>query len=161
MKTVTKDTLLTRLSLSHLQECSTFGAISEEGINYLLENGDILLLSDKDVLFACDDPVDCFYVVLDGVINFYKPGKGTRPHIRDYLNGHEVGFVAMIALHNRTGWGISSGESLILKVSCSLFHDLQMHLPSDFGILLLNLSREMARRLLESDGKLADNDISE
>jgi len=48
----------------------------------------------------------------------------------------------------------------VVQVTSGLFHALQEALPKDFGLFLLNLSREMARRLRESDSKLVENEIN-
>jgi hypothetical protein len=60
----------------------------------------------------------------------------------------------MIGLHDRAGDHIAPEESVVVQVTCGLFYALQEALPKDFGLFLLNLSREMARRLRESDSRL-------
>ncbi|MCV6609918.1 MAG: cyclic nucleotide-binding domain-containing protein [Amphritea sp.] len=153
---VTYSELMQQFDLDYFKEGATFGALSEEGLVYLLQNGEIEQLESGDRLFSLDDPADCFYVILDGWIGFYKPGKQGRTHIRDYTFGTELGFVSMIGLHPRLGDGDASAKTLLLKVSCDLFSDLHRDLPNDFGVLLLNLSREMSRRLRDADRRIAE-----
>lgn len=151
--------VIDELGMEHLHGCSTLGALSELAIRFLLDEGDILCLDKGDTLFQFGEPGDCFHVVLRGAVSFYKPHKGETVHIRDYTKGQEIGFVAMVGLHARVGDGSAAEESIVLKVCSDVFHDLHSELPTDFGLLLLNLSRELARRLRESDDKLAEHDI--
>jgi len=153
---VSPSSFIERYGLDYLRGASTLGALSEEALSYLIERGELFEMMPGETLFNIDDPVDCFYVILDGGIAFYKPSKEGRTHIRDYNFGMELGFVAMIGLHNRVGDAEAAKPTLILKVTCDLFNDLHQDLPNDFGILLLNLSREMSRRLRDADERLAN-----
>lgn len=160
MRNLIGSELIEELGLDYFKNASTLGALSNNATTYLLENGIIYQLDKGEQLFAFDEPGDNFFVVLKGTIQFYKAGKHHPTHIRDYLFGQEIGSVAMIGLHNRSGDAFAGEDSITLKVSCSLFHSLHETFPTDFGILLLNLSREMARRLREADEKLAEHNIT-
>lgn len=147
------------LGWDELKDLATLGALSEEAIDFLLQEGELLHLDKDDVVFCFGDAGDSFHVILKGAVSFYKPGKEEKVHIRDYEQGQEIGFVAMVALHQRVGDCIAREDSIILKVNSFAFHKLHEELPKAFGVLLLNLSREVARRLKESDDKLAEHDI--
>ena len=161
MRNLMANELIEEFGMDYFKSASTLGALSNTAITYLLEKGTLFQLNKGDQLFAYDSPGDNFFVVLKGTIQFYKPGKHQSTHIRDYLFGQEIGSVAMIGLHNRSGDAFAGEDSIALKVSCSLFQSLHETFPTDFGILLLNLSREMARRLRESDEKLAEHNITQ
>ncbi len=161
MRTIPGRQLIEQFGIDYFKDGSSFGALSDQAITYLLEKGKVLQLDTGERLFACDESVDSFYIVLQGSIAFYRPREGGNTHIRDYIFGQEVGFVAMIGLHDRVGDTYAAGPSFVLQVSSALFNELHMDLPNEFGVFLLNISREMARRLRESDRKLADNAIDE
>lgn len=156
VKSVIGSELLEQYGIDYFRGASTLGALTPDAINYLLNNGDVFELNKGEALFSYDEPGNSFFVVLKGKIQFFKIRNNKPKHIRDYLFGQEVGSVAMIGLHDRVGNSFAGEDSIILKVSCNVFHGLHEALPTDFGILLLNLSREMARRLRESDDKFAD-----
>lgn len=153
---ITSAQLLERYGLDYFKNASTFGALTDDALHYLLDKGDLLQMEPGDELFRIGDAGDCFYVILDGCIGFHKPCQRKQTHIRDYEFGTEVGFVAMIGLHSRVGDAAATKPTLVLKVSCHLFSELQQDLPNDFGVLLLNLSREMSRRLRDADNRLAE-----
>ena len=51
----------------------------------------------------------------------------------------------MIALQDRTGKAIAESDFYVVEISSDLFYTLHCDMPQDFGLLLMNLSREMAR----------------
>ncbi|MEH6576946.1 MAG: Crp/Fnr family transcriptional regulator [Amphritea sp.] len=161
MRTLDGHQLIEQLGIDYFKEGSSFGALSDEAIRYLIEKGNVLQLEKGEQVFAYGDPGDSFYIVLKGRIKFLKPRKRKSGynHIRDYTFGQEFGCIAMIGLHERVGSNFAVEDSTIVQVSCGLFHALHEALPTDFGMLLLNLSRELARRLRESDSKLGEHDI--
>lgn len=157
MTTISAQALLGLYDKDYLKNVSTLGALSDDALMFLLEQGDILQPVVGERLFSYEDPVDSFYVVLDGQIDFYKPCRNGRTLIRQYHRGMEIGFVAMIGLHGRAGDADAGPQpTYLLRVSTGLFSDLQQKMPNDFGILLLNLAREMSRRLREADIRLAE-----
>lgn len=157
MRTLDGHQIIEQLGINYIKSGSSFGALSEQAIRFLFEKGVVLQLDKGDKLFSYGDPGDSFYIVLKGRIEYLKPRGNGFTHIRDYTFGQEFGCVAMIGLHDRAGDHIAPEESVVVQVTSGLFHALQEALPKDFGLFLLNLSREMARRLRESDSRFVEN----
>ena len=154
MRTLDGRQLIEQLGIDYFKAGSSFGALSDQAIRFLIEQGVVLQLDKGDKLFSYGDPGDSFYIVLKGRIEYLKPRGNGFTHVRDYTFGQEFGCVAMIGLRDRAGDHIAPEESVVVQVTSELFHALQEALPKDFGLFLLNLSREMARRLRESDSRL-------
>ncbi|RVU32645.1 MULTISPECIES: Crp/Fnr family transcriptional regulator [Neptunomonas] len=161
MTPLTAQALLELIPLDRLKEASTFGALSGSAIEYLLHKGSLLKLSKGEALYQYGDPGGCFYVVLDGALAFYKHHEGKMLYIRDFCFGEELGFMAMVALHHRVGSAEAAEDTIVLEVSCGLFHDLHDTMPADFGVLLLNLSREMARVVRELENRIVKLELPE
>ena len=100
MQTLNATQLIELLGIDYFKEGSTFGALSDEAIRYLLEKGQILQLDKGEQLFAYGDPGDSFYVVLQGSVQFMKPRQNEFTHIRDYVFGQEIGKLSIL-LQNR------------------------------------------------------------
>lgn len=66
----------------------------------------------------------------------------------------------MIALHDRIGKAVAAEDGYVLEISCGLFSELQERLPVDFGLFLLNLSRETARTIREVSNIVVENEIA-
>lgn len=68
---------------------------------------------------------------------------------RYHGEGSQLGFVAMIGLHTRVGTAVAREDALVVEISADQFLELHLSEPDAFGLLLLNLSREMARGIGE------------
>ena len=136
--------LLDEWGLDRFKSGPTFGALSDGAIRFLLTHGRVVSLADQERLIESGDAADCFYVVLDGQLDCFREAEGeTVPLVVAF--GEQVGYVSMIGLFERLGCGRAHGPTKLLQVSSDLFYQLHLDFPFDFGILTLNLSREMAR----------------
>ncbi len=135
------------LTIEQLKNGSVFGALSDDAITYLLENGALYQASKHDVIFRHGEKGDNFFIILKGKVNYFKQHNNQTALTREIGFGEAMGFVSMIALHDRVGKGVAIEDGVLLEVSSQLFSDFHDHHPFDFGILLLNLSREMARTI--------------
>lgn len=142
-----------------LQSGSVFGAISRDAIQFLLENGRILRVAEGEEIFGYGDPGNNFFIVCQGSVDFYKECRGEYAYTRTVLTGGEVGFVAMIALHEHVGKAVAREESIVLEISSALFAGLHEKYPFDFGIMTLNLARELARVVRRLSDTLVEHAI--
>lgn len=140
-----------------LQQGSLFGAMSAEGINFLLDHGQIWQLNKDDQLYASGDVANRFFVVCAGELRFIKVHGDVEMRTRRIGFGEEIGFVAMISLQPHGGRVEATEPSLVLEITCDLYAQLQSHHPQDFGILTLNLARDMARNIQRLNRLLCDN----
>lgn len=147
MRILDGHSLVDRFGIAYFQNASVFGAVSEAAIVHLLEHGRVLQAQPGEILYRPGDRGDRFYVVLQGSLSFFQYYRGEFAYLKDHAFGEQIGFVAMIALHDRIGKVVAAQQSCVLEISSGLFHDLHQRFPTDFGLLLLNLSREMARTL--------------
>lgn len=147
------------ISPKRLKEGSIFGALSDASIQYLLENGKIHLALKGDKIFQYGSKGDSFHAVLHGSLDFYKQHKNKVVHTRSIEFGEAIGFVSMIALHNRVGIVYAKEDSVLLEVTSQLFSDFHDNYPFDFGILLMNLSRDMARTIRVLSNALVTNKV--
>lgn len=147
------------ISPAELKKGSIFGALSETGIQYLLDNGVIHRVMAGEEIFSYGSKGNSFHAVLHGSLDFYKQHQGKRTRTRTVKFGEAIGFVSMIALHERVGSLYALEDSLLLEISCQLFSDFHDEHPFDFGILLMNLSRDMARTIRTLSNALVENDV--
>ncbi|REG85509.1 Crp/Fnr family transcriptional regulator [Marinomonas pollencensis] len=146
------------ISPKKLKEGSIFGALSPDAIQYLLDNGIIHEAHQGDEVFHYNDKGESFYAVLHGSLDFFKQHDHKALHTRDIGFGEALGFVSMIALHDRVGTAYAKEDSLLLEVSSTLFSDFHDQYPFDFGILLMNLARDMARNIRELSNALVSHE---
>ena len=160
MDAIAREGFKVQLVAERLQQGSLFGAMSADGIDYLLENGQIWTLSPQDQLYGTGDIASRFFVVCSGELRFIKVQGSKELHTRNIGFGEEIGFVAMISLQPHGGRVEATQNSVVLEVTCDLYAQLQVHYPQDFGILTLNLARDMARNIQRLNRLLCDNSIA-
>ncbi|GGB86956.1 hypothetical protein GCM10011352_11040 [Marinobacterium zhoushanense] len=154
MQQIDSNSLLLDLSIDYLKGGSSFGALSDAAIKELIVKGCVYALKEGDTLFEAGDPGDSFFIVLKGCLTYFRQVNGLREHIRDYYFGEEIGFVSLIALTERLGTAYANSDSLVLEISSDLFYALHCEMPLDFGVLMMNLSRELARRFITTSALL-------
>ncbi len=148
------------LSLSRLKNASIFGALSDSGIQFLLGQGKLHTFEKDDEIFAYGDKGNSFYVVLEGELDFYKQHDSKKRLTRTIHFGEAIGFVSMIALHQRVGSLVAVKSGILVEVSSDVFSDFHDRHPFDFGILLMNLARDMGRTIRELSNALVENDVA-
>ncbi len=147
MKILTSEQLLHSHDLASLTRASVFGALPETAILWLLQRGKIRNLDDGECLFTHGEPGNSFHVILDGQVSYYKYHDGRYGYIKEYKTGEQIGFMSLIALHDRQGRAVAHGSAIALEIDSKLFHAFHDQMPPEFGILMMNLAREMARTL--------------
>ncbi len=156
MELMSTEQLLKNHELSSFTNASVFGALPKALILWLLQNGKIYFLAKGENLFTQGQHGDSFNVILEGQISYYKFHEDRYAYIREYNTGEQIGFMSMIALHNRVGRAEAHQDTITLEIDCDLFHDFHNHAPLEFGILMMNLARGMARTLRSVDNILAE-----
>lgn len=147
------------ISPAHLKEGSIFGALSDVSIQFLLDEGVLHKVTKGDEIFSYGSKGGSFHAVLHGKLDFYKQHDDKKLRTRTICFGEAIGFVSMIALHERVGSLYALEDSLLLEISSQLFSDFHDQYPFDFGILLMNLSRDMARTIRVLSNALVEHDV--
>lgn len=136
-----------RLGMAYLNELSTFGALSNGVIESLLCNGVIRCYQKGEYLSRLNQVAQDFQVVLSGRMAYYKHFKGRDVLTRHFRQGEQLGFDLMIGLVEHNGTDVAVEESILLDISSEQFFKLHVEFPKDFGLLMINLSRELAREI--------------
>ncbi len=147
MEILDADETVEMLGLDYLNELSTFGALSNEVIVNLLENGVIKHYARGEYVTRVGQVASEFEVLLRGRVAFYKCFEGRDVLTRHFNQGEQMGFDLMIGLLTHNGIDVAVEDSLILDISSEQFHRLHVEFPGDFGLLMINLSRELAREI--------------
>lgn len=135
------------LGLDFLKELSTFGALSDNVIIDMMTRGVIRQYDKGEYITRLDQIAEEFQVLLRGRVAFYKCFDDCNVLTRTFNQGEQLGFDLMIGLSNHNGTDVMLEDSLILDVSSEQFFKLHVEFPADFGLLMINLSRELAREI--------------
>lgn len=147
MERLESQPLIDELGLPYFRELATFGALSDQGILALLRGGQLWRVAVGEKLIRLNEAAEDFQVVLTGRMAFYKRGEQAEVFTRHFCAGDQVGFDLMIGMIPHNGTDIAEQESILLTVDKALFYRMHLDHPADFGLLMINLSRELAREI--------------
>lgn len=152
------------ISPARLKACSIFGALSDESINFLLTEASLQEYEKEEAIFSLGENSDCFYIVIEGSVGLFKlsaDGKNMIDFgIAEVHFGEGIGYVTMIALKPRNTNTRALEKTLLLKVDAAAFHKFHDTFAFDFGIFILNLSRDIARKVHILSGTMADAELT-
>ena len=147
MKILDATETLETLGLDSLKELSTFGALSEDVIVDMMTRGVIRQFDKGEHVTRLDQIAEEFQVLLRGQVAYYKHFDDCMVLTRTFNQGEQLGFDLMIGLSTHNGTDVMLEDSLILDISSEQFFRLHVDFPKDFGLLMINLSRELAREI--------------
>ena len=147
MKILGADETIDVLGWACLNDLSTFGALSNDVILSLLHNGVIRRYMKGEYVTRLGQVADDFQIVLCGCVAYYRRFDGRDVLTRHFNQGEQMGFDQMIGLLTQNGTDVAQQDSLILDVSNEQFFKLHVDFPADFGLLMINLARELAREI--------------
>ena len=156
MRSLTEQEISERFSFPQLQELATLGALQEEALQDLLREGRVLELETDDTLFRAGSKPTAFYVILQGQISVHRQYEGQAMRIRTHKRGEQIGFAAIIALHDRRGTAIADQQTVVLEISTEHFQQLYADASEEFAVLMMNLARGMARTINAMGADIAE-----
>lgn len=148
------------LSLESLKAGSIFGALSSSAIEFLINEGSLKHYTQGEFVYQDGDKGDSFFIIIDGEFDYYLDTDHSSSLIRRLVFGEALGYVTMVALSPRQGYTIAQTEGYLLEITPQLFADFHDQFSFDFGILILNLSRDMARNIQVLARTLSDAGVS-
>ncbi|WP_432474638.1 cyclic nucleotide-binding domain-containing protein [Amphritea sp. HPY] len=145
-----------RFPLSRCRSLSLFGALSNDCISFLLDNGELGYSLPGEKLFQQGQSSGDFYIVLEGRLSYYRFNGVERVYLRSYSEGEQLGFASMIGLHERRGDAVTEIQGYVLCITADLFHQVCQNFSEDFVIFMINMTREMSREIIDLDSLCAD-----
>ena len=143
-------------SVERMREIGIFGALSDEVLARLAEM-EQLMLSPGQLVFAEGDHGREMYIVLDGEVEVLKRSRKGRDQRVAILGPNDAfGEMSIIDVQPRSATVRTLGPTRLLRIRSD---DLDALYRSDlrgYAILVLNLARDLSRRLRVTDGLMAD-----
>lgn len=159
MKPLDGETLWNSWGAGYFRELSTFGALSDPAILALLRGGRVIELGQGEVLYRPGAKANGFYVILKGSLALYMHHHDHDALTRYYLCGEQLGFVDMIGLHDHWSTAVSQEVTTLVYISGDQFFALQLSASEDFGLLMINLAREMSRTVITLAKVIVDQSV--
>ena len=146
-----------QLSSSELRAIGLFGALSDEILQHFETVLKVQVIDIGSTLFREGDDGREMFVVLQGELEVLKRShRGTEARVALLGPGDWVGDMSIVDVQPRSATVRALAPTRLLRVTAS---DLDAVYRTDlkaYAIVVLNLARELSRRLRVTDGILAD-----
>ena len=144
-------------SIDRLRDIGLFGALSDDVLAHLAR-----LLQQRNVppgstVFQEGDPGHDMYVVLDGEIEVLKKSRRGRQQRVAILGPSDMlGEMSIIDVQPRSATARALAPTRLLRIASEDLDALYRHDVKSYAIVVLNVARDLSRRLRVTDGILAD-----
>jgi CRP-like cAMP-binding protein len=145
------------VTIAQLREVGLFGALSDEFLEHLATTLGDLRVMPGDTVFREGDPAREFYIVLDGEIEVLKKSRRGRETRVAILGPNDCfGEMSIIDMQPRSATVRALGATRLLRISTEEMDALYRHDLKSYTLIVLNIARDLSRRLRVTDGLLAD-----
>ncbi len=140
-----------------LREIGLFGALGDEVLEYLAQTLPIVLVEAGAHVFREGDVAREMYVVLDGEIEVQKRARrGTETRVAVLGPGDWFGEMSILDVQPRSATVVALAPSRLLRVTSEALDGLYRRDLKAYSLIVLNVARELSRRLRVADALLAD-----
>jgi CRP-like cAMP-binding protein len=140
-----------------LREIGLFGALSDEVLAHLAEHLSLVTPAAGDFVFREDDEANDMFVVLRGEMEVLKRSKrGIEARVAMLGPGDWFGEMSIVDIQPRSATVRALAPSRLLRITASDLDALYRHDVKSYSLIVLNLARELSRRLRVADSILAD-----
>ena len=144
-------------SIDRLREIGLFGALSDEVLAHLASVLQQRLVGSGSTVFQEGDPGHDMFVVLDGEVEVLKKSRRGRQQRVAILGPSDLlGEMSIIDVQPRSATARSLAPTRLLRIASEDLDALYRHDVKSYAIVVLNVARDLSRRLRVTDGILAD-----
>jgi len=144
-----------------LPRISIFGGLRPETLSFLLDRAQTVKVAKGDVFFREGDPGGALYILESGRADVLKSHAGESRQsesvrIAELKAGECFGEVSLLAVMPRSATVAAAEDCVALRLRYTDLHALYEIDVAQFALLVMNLGREVARRLWNADQLLVD-----
>lgn len=145
------------ISIALLREVGLFGALSDEFLEHLASTLSVLRARVGDTIFREGDPAREMYVVLEGEIEVLKKSRRGRETRVAILGPNDTfGEMSIVDLQPRSATVRALGSARLLRITAEEMDAFYRYDLKSYTLIVLNIARDLSRRLRVTDGLLAD-----
>lgn len=136
--------------VQNLNKISIFGGLNKNQLYTLLKDLSIKYYRDSQTIFNQGDSPKGIYIVLKGKVKIYSMIDETPMALGEFNIGECFGESSFIGIMPHTATAYAKGYTELIFLSRKYFMDLYKSNMDIFTIIILNIARELSRRLNHS-----------
>ena len=146
-----------QLTWADLRDLGLFGGLDQDNLEYLAANLRTVSFAADQLIFAENDAAREFYVLLRGEVEVFKvQTRGAEARLATLGAGHWFGEMAVLDVRPRSASVRTLSPCRLLVVTARDLDALYRRDLRSYSLLVLNVARELARRLRLVDELVAD-----
>lgn len=130
-----------------LRRVPVFGGLREDTLQFILERAKVVHFEPGETLFTDGELGSNFYIIDTGTVEVRKARDSTSLVLSQLASGDSVGEMSLLAVMPRSATAVATSA---VEAACISNRDLFALYESDveqFAIIVMNMGREVARRL--------------
>ena len=142
---------------AELRAIGLFGALSDEVLTHLAGTLTMQRPEAGEIVFREGDDANAMFVVIGGEMEVLKKSKhSTEARVALLGPGDWFGEMSIVDIQPRSATVRALAPSRLLRISAADLDALYRYDLRSYSLIVLNLARELSRRLRVADGILAD-----
>jgi CRP/FNR family cyclic AMP-dependent transcriptional regulator len=157
-KSISRDPRDVTITLATLREIGLFGALSDETLEHLARTLTATRVNPGETIFReGDGAAREMYIVLDGEIEISKRSRRGRDMRIAILGPNDwFGEMSIIDMQSRSATVRALAPSKLIRMTSADLDALYRLDLKSYALIVLNIARDLSRRLRVTDGILAD-----
>lgn len=144
-------------SVNDLRAIGLFGALGDDVLQYFASALHVQVIDTGTTLFREGEDGREMFVVLQGELEILKRShRGTEARVALLGPGDWVGDMSIVDIQPRSATVRALAPTQLLRVTAADLDGVYRNDLKAYSIVILNLARELSRRLRVTDGILAD-----
>lgn len=145
------------LSPAELRNIGLFGALGDEVLQHLANTLTVETPAAGQILFREGEEANAMYVVIRGEIEVLKRSRrGVDARVAVLGPGDWFGEMSIVDIQPRSATVRALAPGRLVRITPANLDSLYRYDVRSYAIVILNLARELSRRLRVADGILAD-----
>ena len=143
-------------------DATAFAALRPDTLDFLLQRAQTVALRKGECFLHEGDPGGDLYVVREGRVEVFLERedevtrKPARIHLAELGSGDCLGETSLLGVLPRTASVVALSDGVAIRLRNTDLLALSEHDPREFAILMINLGREVARRLWQMNERLME-----
>jgi len=129
-----------------------FAGLDDKALKVFLEHAKKMVFADGDVIAPEGEANHSMYLIEAGAVRIIKNYNTTDAVVLAVLGpGEFFGEMCILETLPRSATGQALGQATVVSVASSAFYHLYQNMPGQYSILILNIARDLSRRLRHLD----------
>ncbi len=141
-------------SIELLRGMPVFGGLADSALCFLLEQSQTLEVAAGQRFFREGDTAESMFVLTAGSVRIEKEFNGEPVEIRKLVVGDCFGEMAIIDLQSRSASVSAVVNCEAIEVTRATLHHLYQDDVQQYAIIMMNMGREVSRRLRIASDRL-------